>query len=406
MITSSRKTVTFAKKTVTSAMSWPRLMGLLQTDGNIYFLIELNKCFRPKITFSVTSKRPEFIKKIVDFLKKEDLNPQISPKNYLKVVNDNERGVNIYLERQKEVGKFLEKLTSCEKNKNFVSCLGEKKVDLEILKKVFLLNKERIETKDLMEKNTLLKQIFSLKLYLSENRIGPKHKIEQLLKKFDLGDIDELRGISDNMRDACIKKARESDSLILQNNFEAVENISHEMGEFLSGVWDGDGSFQVNFFSHLDTTGNKVLVTPKDPTRSSWFRRCLEIKPQITLSDKATNKSELNPLFQLANHVFIGQIKAVSSDQQANRFICNSDDNLKKRVIPFFEKFPPSTESGLNRFEIMKYIFNHKDVALEQKQVMIDCVRKVYESSFFDESLRSKTLEEILKLIDKDFGVL
>jgi hypothetical protein len=41
------------KQKASFPMSWARFIGLLQTDGNINFLIEKNGTFRPAITLTI-----------------------------------------------------------------------------------------------------------------------------------------------------------------------------------------------------------------------------------------------------------------------------------------------------------------------------------------------------------------
>ena len=49
-------------------MTWARLIGLIQADGNFDFSVDSDQTLRPKVTVTVTGKRELLIRKIHDFL--------------------------------------------------------------------------------------------------------------------------------------------------------------------------------------------------------------------------------------------------------------------------------------------------------------------------------------------------
>jgi len=148
-------------KIIESPMSWARLLGLLQTDGNFYFIFDKkDNAFKPRVTITVTRKRAKFITKIKDFLKSNGI-------NVAEPYANADRGVNISVER---IGNCLILINQIDllDQKGF-SLLDQKKRDFEILKEAIRLN-DAGKVKGVRTLETK-KKLVDLKARLSEKEL-------------------------------------------------------------------------------------------------------------------------------------------------------------------------------------------------------------------------------------------
>lgn len=102
---------------------------------------------------------------------------------------------------------------------------------------------------------------------------------------------------------------------------------------YITGIVDGEGSFLVSF-----SRRDKLSVG-------------VEVRPSFTVSQ---NKRSLSILEELRSYFDCGGIRFDSHDQ-TYKYEVRSLDDLKKKILPHFDKYPLRT-SKKNDFEIFKEI--------------------------------------------------
>lgn len=389
------------KKLQESPMTWARLLGLIQADGNFYFSMDEDFALRPKITVSVTPKRDLFINKIYDFLKKEGFNP------IKNVSENNERATNIVISRIDQCARLLEKINLLEQGG--LSLVGQKKIDCEILKEVINLNKTGKAADGSRTLDTKLKLV-DLKDKLStkplETNVLDQESANLLAEQLKVDNW--YNSASAEWREITNKAEKGTEEMIaLSRRYQGnSKDIPQALGEFMSGVWDGDGSFQISIKSHVTKDGGPVIVTPKN--KSPWKRRFIEIKPELSLTDHVKNSTSKNPLFIISENLFSSKpikVSIVSQDKKAERQYYKSVADINKFVLPFFERFPPSYERALYRFKAFRLVTNAYNKILKNRSYNIVIVKAILESPFFSgEAVRHKSLSDYVSLIDKQFG--
>jgi hypothetical protein len=387
-------------KMIESPMSWARLLGLLQTDGNFYFVFDKkDNAFKPRVTITVTPKRGKFITKIKDFLKSNGI-------NVTKTNANPDRSVNISVERTRNCLVLINQIDLLDQ-KGF-SLLDQKKRDFEILKEAIRLNDagkvngaRTLETK---------KKLVDLKARLSEKELqtpstsASNQRMDVLAEQLGLID-DTWKGSADKEWEKIktITTDKTNAMVALSETVKGnVQNIPTELGEFMSGVWEGDGSFQISIKTHVDAYGNAVVVRPAN--KSPWKRRLIEIKPEINLTDHSLQSS--NGLYCIALNLFSSKPKAISkvgSGKRADRLYLKSVADLQAFVLPFFERFPPSYERALYRFKAFRLVLKYYKKILQSESKHLFVVKSILESEYFDGEQR-KPLIEYNELIKKQFN--
>lgn len=102
---------------------------------------------------------------------------------------------------------------------------------------------------------------------------------------------------------------------------------------YVSGIVDGEGSFLVSF-----SRRDKLSVG-------------IEVRPSFTVSQ---NKRNLSVLEELKNYFACGGIRFDSHDQ-TYKYEVRSLDDLIKKIMPHFDRYPLRT-SKQNDFEILRKI--------------------------------------------------
>lgn len=379
-------------------MTWARLIGLIQADGNFYFSVDSDQTLRPKVTVTVTGKRELLIRKIHDFLIAEGFKPQTN------MSDDNTRTTNIVIERIDQCERLLEKINLLE-----ISLVGQKKLDCEILKQVIHLNNngKAIDGSRTLEAKL---KLVDLKDRLSakplEKNDEDNESANTLAKRFGITDWkssaqDEWTAIND-------KTTRANNTMIdLSAKYKGnSKDIPQALGEFVSGLWCGDGSFQISVKSHQAPDGGPVIVRPKN--KPPWKRRFIEIKPETTLTAHEQSSNNQNPLYIISENLFSSKTKKsfkVSRDKKAARYYIKSVSDINEYVIPFFERFPPSYERALYRFRTFRFVAQAYEKIRNSPVLHKRVVKFLFSSPFFGgEEVREKTYDEYMILINKQFN--
>ena len=399
-----------------SPMTWARFLGILQTDGCISWSFDKDKAFHPKIIISITGKRPEFINQIADFLKDHGLKVQISNETFTPE-GKSERAVNLTIERMDQCQKLINYIDKLNTDPFPISLVDQKKFDYEILKKIFELNKLRKKAKTESEKAAICSQIADLKEVFHQEKVGHKHKDKQeFFNIFRIKNTSYTPGLAETIISDIEDNVRNiSDQMVkLSQNFTTIADIPEPLGEFLAGVFNGDGSFQIDLISHVNEDGSPQFANPTDPKRTPWRRPFFEIRPEITLTLKGKSRFG-NLIFNIAFNILElpktkqtsqknePTIVDVGDNKDATRLCIRRKGVLKDSVIPFFERFCPSFDRALNRFRIFRVAVNNDELIRNRVERAKYIVKLIYQHSDFGPENRKRTETEYLALIEKEF---
>ena len=104
---------------------------------------------------------------------------------------------------------------------------------------------------------------------------------------------------------------------------------------YLTGITDGEGNFYISIY--------------EDKRRSN--------KPQVRFFFKVSQRDHsVNMLYALANFLNCGSVTIENKNTKTMRFVVNNIEDIEKRVIPHFDKYPLISSKRLN-YESFKKAF-------------------------------------------------
>lgn len=383
------------KQTI-KGFTWSRLLGFIQSDGHISFELT-DGTFNPRIHITVTEKRRPLIERISSFLRKEGL---VVQEQLSKPEKDKDwtHGTNILIERQRNIKNFLDKVKPLEENLfPPVSLFDYKKRDLELLKAALEINKQKQLSRNLEEKLKCTYKILDIKEQMFKFHVGKRIKTpKEIAAMLKVSDLSLVEGAASSIVIACEQQILEFQTKFLKESekWKTIDDVPFEVGEFLAGVFEGDGCFQ-------------FIINCQDPEKNEDFKRpFVGITPKISLTNQKEGLEAIDPIFLLANNVFRqGKMLSVhdkhKQKQNARGWTCSATEDLEQRVVPFFRKFGFCSEHALERFELLAEFVNQKEIILKNEGKFKDFVSKLYENPHF---YHETPIEEVFDLIGKHFA--
>jgi len=257
LVNSENQQQTFNDKPLT----WAYIAGLLQTDGTFSFMwTKRDGNFCPRIFITFGQKRFNFAQnKIQAFLSDHRIKSTLNPKSLKNAKNiSDEKGVNIVIENNKNVNLLIEKLNE-EFNFSESICFADGKLrDYLLLKKAISLNEQIKSTADQNSKTTKKRCLVFIKLKMSE-RLPSKKSLtkEELLERLRIDPTLEVESIGQGLYNEIIAEAK-----VLTQKFGNFAKYSSKnanldkLRQYFTGVFEGDGSFSIGLFTHLNQKGN------------------------------------------------------------------------------------------------------------------------------------------------------
>lgn len=369
---------------VRPVMTWAMFAGFLQTDGTITFLITSDKVFKPSIIISQSPNQADWLEYVGDFLKQFVPSVQIETSSSLYPG----RATNIRISRQANCRFIIQELDKLTVN--------GRPILMDAKLRDFLLLKEAFKANDLRQNpatNLQGKQrLIDVKMTFQKIRPVVKGTLcrKQLEQRLNVP-LNSSLGSTGSLLENIEKQIDQIDNLLFQSLINKSFLMTLEVCQFISGCFDGDGSFQINTLTH-----------PLEDKNHTPF----DFVPQITLTNKK-EPSRPSTLYSLCSYAFkeeTTKVVAVSKTIDADRYICNKLFVLRSGVTTFFDQYPPTLEQKFYRYEAMKAAVSlipnqHKDKTTALKLLDI-----VYENPIlFDITKRSKTKQEYLSIIEDYF---
>lgn len=272
--------------------------------------------------------------------------------------------------------------------------LDYKKRDLELLKQAFELNRQKQKATSSEDKLIFTNKILDIKEEMYNFHKGPRKSTPQSnAAKLKVTDLTLVKGSASSIVASCEQKALEVKTKLLNESSKwvTINDVTPEVGEFLAGVLEGDGCFQVK----LDC---------QDPEKNKKFKRpFVDLTPLITLSNQTRGLEATDPVFSLANNVF-RQGRPLTSHSKGSsdalEWTCTAAEDIEQRVIPFFNRFGFCSEHALVRFEFMSKFVAQKEIILKDEEAFKSFVQELYDNPHF---YHERPIKEVFELIGKHF---
>jgi hypothetical protein len=377
-------------------MTMPRLCGLIQSDGHFNISYDKEKVQNPRIIITQTGKRLPWILGLRNFLLEQGISSTLPKQKTMEKYIEEGKSINITIERV-SCRNLLGLIKQTEENNETPLLFDKKRVS-------FLLVCESVKIKQSCNQKSLTEDEAAMLVDLKVSGtalnvgIGPKALTSgQLMDR-----LGYPKGKADGRASDLIRATEES---VKESAVQVVEKISAladpsainpALADFIAGVFDGDGSYAVGLFTHL-----------KDGKKISKSRHTFEIVPYVKVTTFRENELML---FKIISAAF-GKNPDIETQETTNHlenkpnsviFVIKSAKALKKYVVPFFKKYPPSLNKNEIRFETLCTVLSKLPLDYKNKESNLELVHHIYEKDIYD---RDKTLEEYLKIVELDYEV-
>lgn len=367
---------------VKKLMTIPRFCGLLQSDGHFTVTYDKQKVQNPKIILTQSSKSLEWLYGIKDWLASLGVKSVLPKIETLHKKIHMKRSINLTIDRV-NCRKLLFLIEKAEKTSGTFLLFDEKRISyLLVNESIFIKQKNR---KTLTKYQAML--LVDIKCSgLTKNRGFQKISEKELIKRLGFPKIN-TKNCACLLLQTIKEEAKNAGEKTIQNLLKNPTKINAELAEFLSGVFDGDGSFYIALLTILSQEKTKL------PGRSTF-----RIVPSLTLT---THREKNQYLFKIWDAVFGGRSAfttiTVNAQGQGRRLVIQNINRLKQYVIPFFEKNPPCIQKNQTRFKIFCNVLKKLPLDYKNKQQIIEMVCEIYKTDLYQ---REKTLEEYLKIVE------
>jgi hypothetical protein len=344
--------------TSSDALSISRVLGFIQTDGNISYGFDVkDRVFRPKIGITASLQNKGILTDyIAPFLRSHGIttNFQIRTQNSGSTMNLN-------IERQKSVEKFI----SLIENNKLGSCVllvDDKLFGYNALKKAIQLNKFKNASLDSFEKAAFFKQMIDLKMFVlkinNQKRDGylsvadgEKIKLSRQKLEEKCRVVNSKGAAKQLISDLTLETNNQCEELLeyLKNENIHCLNAPQNLKDYIFSTLEGDGSYQVGFATKR--SGNKEKP-----------RKFKEFSLSITLTDGCvtTNRHYLLEIVQL---FFQSQSKFYANPfKNTDRLYIKAHKNMEN-ILLFVKSIGFINESHAKRFTFFEYCFvNYKQI--------------------------------------------
>jgi hypothetical protein len=368
-------------------MTWPRFIGLIQTDGNINWFFEgRDKTFRPRITLSAGEKNKYLLDIVKEWLESQDIVCQCQRNQ-----GDFGTSFNLYVERKEQVKKVINKID--EATEGYPTLLVDNKlVDFLALKHAFKRVDEKALVRTTLERKTIFGELADLKVTLLERNVEQRRidvaaeraKLEERLEVSNTEGLAEL--IYNNILDQAEQKGTQLLNQLQTTNetCKNYSNKSNKLGEYIAGAIDGDGSFQVGFHVNNTRSGPSYAFAPI-----------------FSLTDGyVATKSHI--LLNLFNHFFgnTTSMATVGQNVRAERLYIKSRKVLSK-MVSFIKEAQLMLETKVQRILVMEEVLLKFTELYINQATALSIVDKI--ETDFDMGRRKYSPAECKKIIIKYF---
>lgn len=323
----------------TDIMTWPRFIGLIQTDGNInWFFDGKDKTFRPRITLTAGEKNKYLLDIVKEWLESQDIVCQCQRNQ-----GDFGTSFNLYVERKAQVKKVINKID--EATEGYPTLLVDNKlVDFLALKHAFKRVDEKALVKTTLERKAIFGELADLKVTLLKRNLEQRSDVvaserANLEERLEVSNTEGLaKLIYNNILDQAEQKGTQLINQ-LQTTNETCETCSNKLDEYIAGAIDGDGSFQVGFHVNNTRSGPSYAFAPI-----------------FSLTDGyVSTKSHI--ILNLFNHFFgnTTSIAIVSQNVRAERLYIKSRKVLSK-MVSFIKKAKLMLKTKVRRILVMEEV--------------------------------------------------
>jgi hypothetical protein len=379
------------KANLKNLITLARICGFIQTDGHISFGMDKDKTLNPRIIITQAESKRELLVVIKEWLyEKFQVNSNLSPANAPSPsVNPNDetkqqRGVNLTIDRQNNCLKLMKEIKSAEKEFDVPFLFDKKRLAFNLVFKALHL-------RTIVKKTVENAQIYHINQFLKEEKPGTelleKLTPEELARRLGL----DFTTLNKQAATALIEEAKEEVQATGKKAVNDLDpnNIKSTLAEFIMGVIDGDGSFQVNFLTHVPVDDNKN-------------RRIFEIQPLISVTGY---KGESEYLYEILYKALVDPhykktVVCPEIDVKADRLLIKGLDAFKTFAIPLVKKYKLCLDKNLPRFEIFCEAVENLPRFYKDKAYAIEFVTRLYEIS---SNYRKKSLSEYIEIIEKHF---
>jgi hypothetical protein len=262
----------------------------------------------------------------------------------------------------------------------------------------YLLLKESIRIKQSSNQKHLTEDQAATLVDIKESGLkqgeGPKGLTRnELIERLGFPKL-ETKDRADYLIQEIYKKVETCGAEALKTLLEDPKQINPALGEFIAGIFDGDGSFTVGLFTHLTKDGRKLAN-----------RHTFEIVPSINVTTQREDKAHLLNIINAA----LGkgkqiQLETVNQKGKGIRLVIKSVKVLKEYGVPFFEKDQLSCQKNRIRFQtfctVLKELpLNYRNKELKER--VIEIVRDIYDKDLYE---RDKPLYVFLGIVELDYN--
>lgn len=296
----------------TTQMNWARFIGLIQTDGSFaWFWDRKDRTFRPRVILSAGTSNRELLTIVKQWLEGQDIVSQFQ---------ETTESCNLFVERQAQVQKVIKKID--ETTEGYPTLLVDSKlVDYLALKYALKRTKEKANVNTPLERQAIFRELLDLKMIIFErNQTGRGIDMAEERKNLEqvLG-VSNTQGLATPIYNNFLEQADQKGMQLvnqLQTTSETCDQCSEKFGQYIVGVMDGDGSFQVGFH--------------RDNKRS---QENYEFAPMFTLTDGYVCTKH-HTIFDIFNQFFGNKAKptGVAEGTRADRLYIKSRTVLSKLV--------------------------------------------------------------------------
>nr|YP_009185284.1 hypothetical protein [Phacotus lenticularis]YP_009185321.1 hypothetical protein [Phacotus lenticularis]ALO63631.1 hypothetical protein [Phacotus lenticularis]ALO63635.1 hypothetical protein [Phacotus lenticularis] len=433
-------------------MTWPRLMGLYQTDGCFYVSVRKDGSLNIAIILTIGRKNVYLTDQVKIFLTKEGFlpeiqifdssgtllqsasNPSLPPQEdtlgeLLEKKATQDRGSNITIRGLENCKQLVNKMNKeIQKSNGLVTFFGPKLVDFLVFSNLLEIVIE-VQKGKRNEQSAKADYVNIIHGFRVRRKNAVTLTSQELCRRLQLPSTDYAY---DPNSVIWTKAATDA-----QNSYKEAANkciqikdqnkpIPDPLAEFIVGVYDGDGSYQVG--THIlakegqDKDGNKTYTLVKRSDGST--RAAYDIVPMLTLTDKLEyENTRFNELFNicaiLLNETHLRKTKknpnvgeksvlemespGYKPGENSNRFQLRDTKMLQKVVIPLFEKNPPFTDEQRQRFHVLSEIAKEKPFKTEQ--AALDALELLYNNQqVFKDDVRKNKKETMVQLVKMTFA--
>lgn len=367
----------------TSQMTPGRFIGLIQTDGHFGWFFDSDKTLRPRVYLTTGSSNSYLLLNIV----KPWLEQQGITSQYQEKTDKFGTSCNLYVERQKQVEKVIQIIDQASKDYSTL-LVDNKLADYLALKYALKRTRDKQKVTTTLQREVIFCELADLKMILLENnnKVRNVDLVEERQKTESKLGIKNSTGAAKQLYQKLLEEANQkSESLVntLVNKGENCQNCSDTLGQFIAGIMDGDGSFQVG-----------VSLAPLN-------KPSYEFEPMFTLTDGYVRTRKHN-IFELINQFFGNVTKPQPvGGKNADRLYIKSREVLKN-LAAFTTKAQLVLKKNVERFKVMEKVVSNYDKVYTDQVFALSIIDDI--EKYFNVAQRNYSPDECRRIINSNFS--